>query len=177
MGQYIYSSDVGSAVTTSCGLTYDTASIRGCKILVIYMQNSSLANKVDTATLQNAVENIWYPQSLPSGFNSTDRKSMASLKTGGTGTMLVMKPKISQLILVLWLNLRMILILVLYILDNPKGLSIEFLETIKLYLVGPLFIPLKLCVPTYKQLNMAAYCCADGNFHYWLCQLEYIVLH
>lgn len=44
--------------------------------------NSSLANKVDAATLQNAVENIWYPKSLPSGFNSTDRTSMVGLKNG-----------------------------------------------------------------------------------------------
>lgn len=44
--------------------------------------NSGLANKVDAATLQNAVENIWYPKSLPSGFNSTDRASMAGLKNG-----------------------------------------------------------------------------------------------
>lgn len=48
----------------------------------INKSNSSLANKVDTAALQNAVENIWYPQSLPSGFNSTDRASMAVLKNG-----------------------------------------------------------------------------------------------
>lgn len=48
----------------------------------INKSNSSLANKVDTATLQNAVENIWYPQRLPSGFNSTDRASMAGLKNG-----------------------------------------------------------------------------------------------
>lgn len=41
---------------------------------------TALANKVDTATLQNAVENIWSPQSLPSGFNSTDRVSMGGLK-------------------------------------------------------------------------------------------------
>ena len=43
---------------------------------------TALANKVDAATLQNAVENIWYPKSLPSGFNSTDRYSMATLKDG-----------------------------------------------------------------------------------------------
>lgn len=48
----------------------------------INKSNSSLANKVDAATLQNAVENIWYPKSLPSGFNSTDRASMAELKNG-----------------------------------------------------------------------------------------------
>lgn len=48
----------------------------------INKSNSSLANKVDAATLQNAVENIWSPKSLPSGFNSTDRYSMATLKDG-----------------------------------------------------------------------------------------------
>lgn len=44
--------------------------------------NSGLSNKVDSATLQNAVENIWHPKWLPSGFNSTDRYSMAALKNG-----------------------------------------------------------------------------------------------
>lgn len=74
--------------------------------------------------------------------------------------MMVMEPKISQLMLVLWLNLRMVLILVLYILDNPKGLSIEFLETINLFPGGSKF---KLCVPTYTLLDTVACCCAVWN--------------
>lgn len=47
--------------------------------------NNGLANKAensDLTTLQSAVENIWNPEGLPSGFNSTDRKAMASLKNG-----------------------------------------------------------------------------------------------
>ena len=84
--------------------------------------------------------------------------------------MLVMEPKIFQLILVLWLNLRMILIFALYISGNPKGLFIEFPETIKLLWAGPLFILLKLCVPTYTRLDTAACCCeVDRRLHaLWL---------
>lgn len=37
--------------------------------------NSSLANKADA-------NRIWTPKSLPSGFNSNDRNSMATLKNG-----------------------------------------------------------------------------------------------
>lgn len=44
--------------------------------------NNSLANKVDTATLQSAFENNWFPSRLPSGFNSTDKQSMFTLKNG-----------------------------------------------------------------------------------------------
>lgn len=82
--------------------------------------------------------------------------------------MLVMEPKIYQLILVLWLNLRMILIFALYISGNPKGLSIEYLETIKLFLDGLLFIPLKRCVPTYTRLYMVACCYVVNHIVYGL---------
>lgn len=44
--------------------------------------NGSLANKVDSSALQSAFEGNWYPNNLPSGFNSTDKTSMASLKNG-----------------------------------------------------------------------------------------------
>ena len=47
--------------------------------------NNGLANKAensDLTTLQSAVENIWYPKLLPSGFDGTNISAMASLKNG-----------------------------------------------------------------------------------------------
>lgn len=47
--------------------------------------NISLGNKAessDLTALQKAFGNSWYPSNLPSGFNSTDKHSMSTLKNG-----------------------------------------------------------------------------------------------
>ena len=47
--------------------------------------NNGLTNKAeksDLTTLQNAFESNWLPSKLPSGFDSTDRDQMSTLKNG-----------------------------------------------------------------------------------------------